>query len=121
MINYNIKRAAKLLWLLIDLGLVLNYRYNDSGIITKDSKKMTIKLPKIVEIANDWEEFPYLTKGQQEALYWLVNGTREVVTMTNYYIEQKIKGELLETEPLVKLLGDHLMIAYPDKLVVIEN
>ena len=41
--------------------------------------------------------------------------------MINYYIEKNIKGELLETEPLVKLLGDHLMIAYPDKLVVIEN
>lgn len=120
MIKYDIKRSAKLLWQLIDLGLVLNVRYKDSGIIVGDNNKAIIKLSKIVEMANDWEEFPYLTNGQKEALQWLVDGTREVVTMVNYYIEQEHIGELLETEPLVKLLGDKLLVNF-DKLVVVEN
>ena len=125
--NYSIEDAAKLLWQLIDLGLVLNFRYKDSGIIVKTNNKVAIRLPKIVEVANDWKEFPYLTKVQQAALQWLVDGTREVVTMVNYYIEQKIKEESLplgesdKGEVFVKLLGDHLMIAYPNELIVIEN
>lgn len=92
MIKYNIKRSAKLLWQLIDLGLVLNNRYRDSGIIVEDDNEVTIKLPKIVELADDWKEFPYLTKGQKEALQCPVDGTREVVTMVNYYMEQEYIG-----------------------------
>lgn len=124
MIRYSTKRAAILLWQLIDLGLVLNLRYNESGIIIKTNNKVVIKLSKVVEVANDWQEFPYLTQGRQNELQWLVDGTRDIVTMINYYIEQKIKGKSLpsgKVELLVKLLGNHLVKAYPDKLVVIEN
>ena len=119
--EYSIEESAKLLWQLIDLGLVLNFRYKDSGIVVEDDNEVTIKLPKIIEVAEDWKEFPYLTKGQKETLQCPVDGTREVVTMVNYYMEQEYIGKPLETEPLVKLLGDRLLVNFPDKLIVVEN
>jgi hypothetical protein len=105
-----------MLWNLLDLGLELNGRYADTGIISESDKGVVIDVTAIVETAKQWNEPIEPKQVSTSEMYGLVVGTG----LVNVYMEEPAAYKRGSINPLVKLIGDYLLLVYAGKRVEID-
>lgn len=104
------------LWNLLDLGLDLNGRYADTGIINEGDEGVVIDVTAIAETAEQWNE-PIEPK--QVSMFEAV-GLVAVVSLVNDYMEEPVAYKRGSVNSLVKLIGDKLLQTFEGKRVKIE-
>lgn len=105
-----------LLWSLLDLGLELNGRYADTGIINEGDEDVVINVTAIAETAEQWNE-PIEPK--QVSMFEAV-GLVAVASLVNDYMEEPVAYKRGSVNSLVKLIGDKLLQTFEGKQVEIE-
>lgn len=105
-----------LLWSLLDLGLELNGRYADTGIINEGDEGVVIDVTAIAETAEQWNE-PIEPK--QVSMFEAV-GLVAVVSLVNDYMEEPVAYKRGSVNSLVKLIGDKLLQTFEGKQVKID-
>ena len=104
------------LWNLLDLGLELNGRYADTGIINEGDEDVVINVTAIAETAEQWNE-PIEPK--QVSMFEAV-GLVAVASLVNDYMEEPVAYKRGSVNSLVKLIGDKLLQTFEGKQVEIE-
>ena len=104
------------LWNLLDLGLELNGRYADTGIINEGDEGVVIDVTAIAETAEQWNE-PIEPK--QVSMFEAV-GLVAVASLVNDYMEEPVAYKRGSVNSLVKLIGDKLLQTFEGKRVEIE-
>ena len=104
------------LWNLLDLGLELNGRYADTGIINEGDEGVVIDVTAIAETAEQWNE---PIEPRQVSMFEAV-GLVAVVSLVNDYMEEPVAYKRGSVNSLVKLIGDKLLQTFEGKRVEIE-
>ena len=105
-----------LLWSLLDLGLELNGRYADTGIINEGDEDVVINVTAIAETAEQWNE----PIEPRQADWFEGAGIVGVASLVNAYMEDPTSYQRGSVNSLVKLIGDKLLQTYVGKQVEIE-
>ena len=98
------------LWNLLDLGLDLNGRYADTGIINEGDEGVVIDVTAIAETAEQWNE-PI----EPRQADWF-----EAAGIVGAYMEDPTSYQRGAVNSLVKLIGDKLLQTFEGKRVKIE-
>ena len=101
------------LWNLLDLGLDLNGRYADTGIINEGDEGVVIDVTAIAETAEQWNE----PIEPRQADWFEAAG---IVGLVNAYMEDPTSYQRGAVNSLVKLIGDKLLQTFEGKRVKIE-
>lgn len=104
------------LWNLLDLGLDLNGRYADTGIINEGDEGVVIDVTAIAETAEQWNE-PIEPK---QVSMFEAAGLVAVASLVNDYMEKPAAYKRGSVNSLVKLIGDKLLQTFEGKQVKID-
>lgn len=107
------------LWNLLDLGLDLNGRYADTGIINEGDEGdegVVIDVTAIAETAEQWNE----PIEPRQADWFEAAGIVGVASLVNAYMEDPTCYQRGAVNSLVKLIGDKLLQTFEGKRVKIE-
>ena len=104
------------LWNLLDLGLELNGRYADTGIINEGDEGVVIDVTAIAETAEQWNE-PIEPK---QVSMFEAAGLVAVASLVNDYMEKPAAYKRGSVNSLVKLIGDKLLQTFEGKQVKID-
>lgn len=105
-----------LLWNMLELGLELNGRYADTGIINEGDEGVVIDVTAIAKTAEQWNE-PIEPKKTD----WFEGaGIVGVACLVNAYMEDPTSYQRGSVNSLVKLIGDKLLQTFAGKRVEIE-
>ena len=98
------------LWNLLDLGLDLNGRYADTGIINEGDEGVVINVTAISKLGDATKEDNWLD----------ATGIPAVANKVNEYMDNPTCYQRGSVNSLVKLIGDKLLQTFEGKRVKIE-